>query len=110
MSARITRMFRPREDVAIETGATTAAIDMRDSAGGTIDIPTTAGASITTLTYWQSHKKDGTFTPLYDKNGNAVAQTVAHTQSHPIHEAAFGCGFIKLYGNAAGVINVSLKG
>lgn len=103
----MTRYSRWMENVALKTDATTPVIDLTDTAFGAIFI--VASESQVLLTYWGAPDPDGTFLPLQDKNGNAVTQVVAHTKAYPILEAAFGCRAIKLYADAAGLVDISLK-
>jgi len=69
-----------------------------------------AGSGLTTLTWYAAEKPGGTYLAAYDKDGNAVTQTVVHTRAYPIPEALSGCRAIKVTGNEAGTIAVSPKG
>ena len=108
MSSRITRMSRENKTALSITASntTTAVIDLRDSAGGTFFV---VSATAVTFTYWGSHDGE-TYVPLYDKNGNAVTQTIEATRGYPLLEVVFGCRFVKLVGNDVASINVSVKG
>lgn len=94
--------------VAVDTALADAErIDMQESAGGTIFVPT--GSSLTSLAFYGSH--DGTtFLALYDSSNAAVTRTVAAARAYALPDECFGCRFLKLVGNADGVVNMSIKG
>lgn len=75
--------------------------------GGTVHVPN--GSSVTSLTWWSASERGGTYEAAYDKDGNAVTQTVAADQAHPIPIALFGAAAIKAVANASGSVEVSLK-
>jgi hypothetical protein len=76
--------------------------------GGQVAVPT--GSSITTLTYHATAIQGGTYLPLYDAAGSAVAQTVTAGRVYAMPEAVFGCAFLKIVVNAAGSVEIVLKG
>lgn len=77
---------------------------------GEVHIPTTAGASITSLTWHVAPKAGGTYLPAYDYDGVAVAQTgLSHTKAYPIPLSLIGSVAIKAVGNAAGTVDISFK-
>lgn len=86
---------------------TTEEIGFKGYGGGMVHVPN--GSSVTSLTWWSAPEPGGTYEAAYDKDGNAVTQTVAADQAHPIPLALFGCGAIKAVANAAGNVQVSLK-
>lgn len=88
--------------------ASTVEIDYSNAAGGSIYIP--AGSPITTLTYQVSPVPGGTYVPLYDGAGAAVTRTVAAGRCYPIPVECYGCGQIKIVVNAAGPVDITLKG
>ena len=105
----IYRRSRTMLSLSITTSLTTTPeIDLRDMAGGVLHVEN--GSAAVTFTYQSAAEPGGTYEPLYDKNGAAVVQTVAADQAHPLHEAAFGSGAIKLVGDDTATVNVSLKG
>lgn len=105
---RIARAYQELPDIAITAAlSTTYSMDFRKWAGGNVMIP--AGSSITTLTFYSS-LDDGNFIPLYDSNASAVSLTVVASGSYPLPDAVFGCGDIKMVGNAAGNVDILLKG
>jgi hypothetical protein len=69
------------------------------------------GSLITELTWYSAPEAGGTYEPAYDYDGNAITQTVAANQAHPIPLALIGCIAIKAVTSAgtAGTIDVSLK-
>ena len=85
----------------------TPEIDMRDFAGGSIQLPT--GSSITTLTYYGCHTKGGTHVALLDADGVAVTQTVAAVRIVDLPAAIFGLPFLKILTNADGAVTVCRK-
>ncbi len=109
MSNRIRRHQRPIPSAALTTSlATTAEIEIAEQAGGAVLIP--AGSPITSLTYHGAREPGGAFVPLYDSQGLAVVQTVAAGRGYPLPEACFPYGALKLVANAAGTVELSLKG
>jgi|LakMenE01Jun11ns_1017448.scaffolds.fasta_scaffold9957538_6 hypothetical protein len=95
---------------SIAVGTTVAASDaiaFGDFETGMVYIP--AGSSITTLTWHASVAQDGTYLAAEDASSAAVTQTVAASQAHPIPAALMGARFLKITGNAAGVVGVTLK-
>lgn len=95
---------------SVAVGTTVAASDaivFGDFANGMVYIP--AGSSLTTLTWHASTELSGTYLAAEDAASAAVTQTVAASQSHPIPVALSGARFLKITGNAAGVVGVTLK-
>lgn len=88
--------------------STTPEIDLADFAGGVVGVP--AGSPITTLAYHAAPRPGGTYAALHDAAGLAVVQTVAAGRAYPLPDACFGAGAIKLVANAAGPVDVALKG
>lgn len=79
-------------------------------ASGRIYVP--AGSSLTTLTFYDAPYAEGTFVASYDDAGTpaAITLTVSAGKSYPIPAKLYGAGAIKIVGNAAGTVDVSLKG
>lgn len=90
--------------------ATCDEIPFGSYSGGFCIIPTTAGASVTSLTWYVSDKSGGTFVAAYDEDGVAIAQTVAHSKAYAIPSALFGARFVKILANAAGTLILTVKG
>jgi hypothetical protein len=66
-----------------------------------------SGSSINTLTYYVSSTEDGTYIQLYNSSG-AVSTTVAAGRAYPLPAELEGAGYIKLVGNADGVVDLHL--
>jgi hypothetical protein len=95
---------------SVSVGTTVSASDaiaFGDFANGMVYIP--AGSSLTTLTWHASVDVDGAYLAAEDAASTAVTQTVAAGQAHPIPAALSGARFLKVTGNAAGVVGVTLK-
>jgi len=108
MNGRMSRAFANLDAVALtDSASTTPEIQMEEWAGGSIHV---VGTSITGLTFYGATEPGGTFVPLYDKTNTAVTRTVDHTQVYPLPDECFGLGAIKIVANAAGAVNISLKG
>jgi hypothetical protein len=82
-------------------------ISYGDWAGGSVDVP--AASSLTTLTWYKCSTRSGTYLPAYDGLGNAVTSAVGASESVPIPNTLFGAQYLKIVGNAAGTVTVSLK-
>jgi hypothetical protein len=104
----IRKSINVQPPVALTTDPTTTpTIEIGMFASGQIHIPT--GSTITTLTYYSAAQTGDTFLPMQDAAGNAVTQTVAQTKSYPIPAIVFGAANIRITGNAAGAVSISLK-
>lgn len=90
------------------TAAASEEINYGGYSGGMVFIP--AGSSVTTLTWWAAEKPGGTYLAAQDRDSDAITQTVAASESHPIPIDLYGCRAIKAVTNAAGTMAVSLKG
>lgn len=88
--------------------ATTPEIDMRQSAGGTIQIP--VGSSITSLTYYAAAEPGAVYSALYTDAVAAVTQTVAADRVVDMPAAVAAVGALKIVVNVAGAVKVTLKG
>jgi len=79
---------------------------------GMVFVP--AGSSLTTLT-WNSSLKSvndgGTYLPAFSSAAVPVAitQTVSASKVYPIPSDLWGARFLKITGNVAGVVGVTLK-
>ena len=94
--------------MAVDTNiADSAAINYGDFETGMVLVP--SGASYVTLTWHTCGTEDGTYLPASDSAGVAVTQTVAASKAYPIPVALKGARFLKITGNAAGVVGVTLK-
>jgi hypothetical protein len=74
---------------------------------GEVFIPT--DSPITTLTWHAAPVRGGTYLPAQDYSGVAVTHTVAQTKSYPIPLSLIGSVALKVVGNVAGTIDISLK-
>jgi hypothetical protein len=90
--------------------ATCDVIPFGNYSGGFVIIPTTAGASVTSLTWYVSDKETGTYLPASDEDSVPIVQTVAHTNAYAIPSAIFGARFVKILANAAGTLILTVKG
>lgn len=105
----IGRQIGTRLTIALDTAiGTTEEIPFEAASGGTIHIP--LGSSITTLTFWAAPKRGGTFLALYDKAAAAVVMTVSASKCYELPTAVFGCASLKIVVNAAGNVDLSIKG
>ena len=97
-----------RSPVTVQTDvANSETIEFEDFQYGMVYVPD--GSSLTTLTWYASLEKTGPFIAADDAAGNAVTQTVAAGQAHPIPSALVGARFLRITGNVAGVVGVTLK-
>jgi hypothetical protein len=87
--------------------ANSSAIGYGDFEKGMVSIP--GGSSLTTLTWHASGSEDGTYLPAQNSSGAAITQTVAASKVYPIPSDLNGARFLKITGNAAGVVGVTLK-
>lgn len=86
--------------------ANSVAISYGDFEKGMVSVP--AGSSLTTLTWHASGVEDGTYLPANNASG-AITQTVSASKVYPIPSDLAGARFLKITGNAAGVVGVTLK-
>lgn len=119
MGNRISRVCYSKSVALTNSASTTPNIDFQEASGGTVIVPT--GSSITTLTYYAAKNPAaagsgigepaaGDFQPLQDSTGAAVVQTVAASKAFPLPDACFGCGWLRIKANAAGSVDLTLKG
>jgi hypothetical protein len=105
-------MTSAKYSASIETVdvATSAAgsdvISYGDFEKGMVHVP--AGSSLTTLTWHVSSSEGGTYLPANNASG-AITQTVTGGNAYPIPSDLVGARFLKITGNAAGVVGVTLK-
>jgi hypothetical protein len=96
------------ESVTVDTSvANSTAISYGDFEKGMVSIP--AGSGLTTLTWHASGSEGGTYLPAQNASGAAITQTVSASKVYPIPSDLFGARFLKITGNAAGVVGVTLK-
>lgn len=98
------------ESVTVATAvADSVAINYGDFEKGMVSVPT--GSSLTTLTWHASGSEAGTYLPAFSSEAVpvAVTQTVSGGKVYPIPIDLLGARFLKITGNAAGVVGVTLK-
>lgn len=98
------------DSVTVDTAvANSTAISYGDFEKGMVSIP--AGSSLTTLTWHASGSEAGTYLPALSSAAVPVAitQTVSASKVYPIPVDLVGSRFLKITGNAAGVVGVTLK-
>ena len=94
--------------VAVGTSAANSdAVEFEAFETGGVHIPT--GSSLTTLTWYTSLTKNGGYTIVRDGSNNNVTSTVAADYNYQFPSALTGARFVKIVGNAAGVVGVTLK-
>lgn len=89
------------------TAAASKEVSLEQFAGGVVYVPT--GETVVTLTYYTAPVAGGTYLALYDEDGVAVTQTVSDAKAYALPAAVWGCGFIKIAGNAAATVDLYLK-
>jgi hypothetical protein len=82
-------------------------IEFRDFQNGMVFVP--SGSAITSLTWLTALNKDGPYLAAFSANGSAIVQTVAAGQAHPIPLDLRGSRFLRIVGNVAGEVSVTLK-
>jgi len=96
--------------------ATATEIEYRNFAGGNFRLNS---GTLATMSFYAAEKSAGdiegtgvagTYSEVYDVDNNAVSVTVTSDKWYPIPDELFGLPWIKFVGDAAGVIDVSLKG
>tara|TARA_Y100000401_G_scaffold107187_1_gene101327 strand:+ start:857 stop:1180 length:324 start_codon:yes stop_codon:yes gene_type:complete len=85
--------------------ADSASIVFKGFTKGVMLVP--SGSSINTLTYYVSSTQGGTYIQLYNSSG-AVSTTVAAGRAYPMPSEVEGAAFLKLVGNADGVVDLHL--
>lgn len=83
--------------------ATSELIDVSEYAYGAVHVPT--GSSITSLTLWGNCKVGDTMAEL-----DTAVMAVAAGNVYQLPDVAFCCAEIRLQGDVAGTVTVSMKG
>lgn len=109
----ITRYWRKIASYAVDTSgnlSTIKEIPFKDVSAAMIVMP--GSTSITTLTFYTAVDSGGTFVTAYDDAASpqAITLTVSASKSYPFPAKLFAAGAIKIVGDAAGTIDISLKG
>ena len=96
------------DSVVVNTAVgSSGTIDYGDFASGMVHVP--AGSTITTLTWHSSLKAEGPYLAADDAASAALVQTVAAGQAHPIPIALNGARFLRITGDAVGVVGITMK-
>lgn len=105
----INREYRVEYSVACTNSATTSeTVDFRNFSAASVSVPT--GSDITSIAVYGCSTEDGTFLPLYDQDGIAVAiAAITAGRIYELPSAAFSLPWLKLYTNAAGTVHVMMK-
>ena len=111
--SEITRLSNTLSSVTVDTVlADCKAFPFSGYAGARVLIP--SGSSITSLTFHESVTESGTFVACYDDTATtpvALALTgVAASKSYPIPAKLYGARWLKMVGDADGVVDIVLKG
>ena len=102
--------------VAATSAASSTEVEYHNFAGGHFRLNS---GSLATMSFYAAEKSAGdiegtgvagTYSEVYDVDNNAVTVTVTSDKWHPIPDDLFGLPWIKFVGDAAGVIDVTLKG
>lgn len=93
--------------VTVDTAVgNSSVINYGDFEKGMVLVP--SGSSLTTLTWHASDVEGGAYLPAYNAAG-AITQTVAAGRSYPIPSDLNGARFLRITGDVAGVVGVTLK-
>lgn len=91
---------------------TTPAISFEDVRGAMVFLP--AGCAISTLTFYAAPANGGTFVAAYDDTPTTpiAAQLTGLDESrcYPVPAKMYGAGAIKMVGDVAGTVYLSMKG
>lgn len=88
------------------SGSTSPVIRVGEIAGGILHV---ISGSVTSVNFYVCHAEDGTFLPLYDSTNTIIARTVATSRAYPLPDELFGAEFVRIVGDATGVVRLSLK-
>lgn len=103
----ITRHTASTASISITASATTSpTIKVGDIAGGIVHV---LSGSVTSLQFWVCDTENGTYIRLYDSSNAAIARTVATSRAYALPDELFGAEFLRIVGDATGVIRLSLK-
>lgn len=108
MSGGLTRDAKVLDVDVTASAGTTEEIVMVPYAGGILYIP--SDSTITSLTFHVTPVPGGTYYELVDAEGTDVVLTVEAGKAYPFPVATYGCAALKVVGNAADTISVTLIG
>lgn len=103
----IQRMVTTRTLTIASGSDTTDAFPVGTWAGGVLMVPAGYGSNLT-LTFLCAEEEDGTYLPMYDKDGNALGVTMVAGQAFEIPEQVFLADWIKLKIGANAAANETL--
>lgn len=89
------------------TVASSATIPFGDFETGRVHVP--VGSALATLTWHASLSSDGVYLPARNESNTAVTTTVVAGQSYPIPAALVGSRFLRITGDVAGLVGVTMK-
>ena len=90
------------------TPAASQSFDFRNFSAGMVHVP--AGSALTTLTWYAACDVGEPFLPVQNGLGVAVTSTVSAGMACLIPAACFGAAILLAVGDAAGTVDLSLKG
>lgn len=98
------------EGVSVGTDAADSkAIPVENHASFTVHVP--AGSSITSLSVYSATSENGNYLPLKDAAKAAAAITdLTAGEAYQLPISTFGLAWMKLVGDAAGVVDLVMKG
>lgn len=100
--------YSRNEEYSLNTAvSTTPEIQFGEAEYGTVYVP--AGSSINSLAFYGAPEPSGTFLPLYVTT-TAQTLTVAAGRAYAFPDACKGCRSLKIVVNAAGTVDISVKG
>jgi hypothetical protein len=94
------------ENVFVDGDGNSSAIFYGDFEKGMVFVP--AGSLLTLLIWYTSDSEDGEYYPVINSSG-AVSQSVVENAAYPIPSDLKGARFLKIAGDAVGVVGVTLK-
>lgn len=89
------------------TVSASAAIDFSGSDRGMIFVP--AGSTFATLTWHASTSVNGVYLPARNESNVAVTTAVAAGQAYPVPDVLRNASFLKITGDVAGVVGITMK-
>jgi hypothetical protein len=105
----IVRVASSIEDVVVGTTADgSQEIIVGDCTGVILFVP--EGETVVTISLYVSPTSGGTYLPLYDSVSSVVSMTVSAGRAYQIPFAMFPARFMKIVGDKAAVVHLTLKG
>lgn len=94
------------ERIVVDGDGNSSAIPYGDFEKGMVFVP--VGSLLTLLVWYTSSSENGTYDPAVNATG-VVTQTVVENAAYPIPVDLKGARFLKIYGDNAGFVGVTLK-